>query len=555
MRKQYIDNLRWAIILLLIPFHAAQAFKTWDEPNYIVCGPNQAISSIIVFFGPFVMQLLFLFAGMSMRYALKKRTYAQFATERVKRLIVPLVFGLIVLVPPMCYLADKFHTGYSGSFFRHYIKFFTVITDMSGADGGFSFGQFWFLLYLFILSFVLLVIIILQKKLFSGQDQQKNNHCSGSKQILLLIGVISLGLPLPLISELLSVGGKSFVEFLYFLLIGYYIFTREDVAEVVKKYGIVFLAVGVISGALNVYLFVFSGADYPVMNTIAKYLCEWFMVIGLLGVGTRFLNRDNAVTRYFTNISYPFYSFHFVFVILFQYLFSDVFNGSISLLYVIPVILSFVATIACCQITLSIPALSFLVGVKPKLGLSIPQRIANMYIRLLHGWNTERKSFEQSELNRIKNEKAEEQLVTGLIEDQNRLKEMRLGVSDMAYAGCEVIAVYNALKLLGQEHKLSELISRAEKNGALMRKGKWGTNPFSLERLCPNDGVSFQRIKKQPSEPGIYIISFWNSRRLKNGVHTICVQIDEEDIKTYNYSSEMPLKNKPFITAYAIKKR
>ena len=111
MRKRYIDNLRWSVILLLIPFHAAQAFKTWVEPNYIVFGPNKAISSIIVFFGPFVMQLLFLFAGMSMRYALSKRTCSQFAIERVRRLLVPLIFGVTVLVSPMCFLADRFHNG------------------------------------------------------------------------------------------------------------------------------------------------------------------------------------------------------------------------------------------------------------------------------------------------------------------------------------------------------------------------------------------------------------------------------------------------------------
>ena len=373
VRKRYIDNLRWAIILLLIPFHAAQAFKTWVEPNYIVFGPNKAISSIIVFFGPFVMQLLFLFAGMSMRYALSKRTCSQFAIERVRRLLVPLIFGVTVLVPPMCFLADRFHNGYNGSFLGHYVKFFTFITDMSGADGGFSFGQFWFLLYLFILSFVLLGVIAIIKRVApesSGEKKPPQRYHSSS---LLIIGVVSLGLPLPLISELISVGGKSFVEFLYFLLIGYYVFTRENVAEAVKKYGMIFLAVGIVSGVVNVYLFVFSGADAPVINTIAKYLCEWFMVLGLFGTGARFFNCKNAATRYLTSISYPFFSFHFVFVILFQYLFSDVFKGNTLLLYVIPVILSYVTTILCCQIALRIPAICFLVGVKPKIAHSLPR--------------------------------------------------------------------------------------------------------------------------------------------------------------------------------------
>ena len=31
MRKWFIDNLRWIVIFLLIPYHAAQAFNVWGE--------------------------------------------------------------------------------------------------------------------------------------------------------------------------------------------------------------------------------------------------------------------------------------------------------------------------------------------------------------------------------------------------------------------------------------------------------------------------------------------------------------------------------------------
>jgi hypothetical protein len=55
---------------MLIPYHAAQAFNTWGELNYICFAPNKAISSFIVFFSPFFMPLLFLLAGMSTKYAL-----------------------------------------------------------------------------------------------------------------------------------------------------------------------------------------------------------------------------------------------------------------------------------------------------------------------------------------------------------------------------------------------------------------------------------------------------------------------------------------------------
>ncbi|MEE3466868.1 MAG: acyltransferase family protein [Eubacterium sp.] len=357
--------MRWAVILLLIPFHAAQAFKIWDEPNYIEFGPNPALSSIIVFFGPFVMQLLFLLAGISMRYALKRRTYAQFVAERIKRLLIPLVFGVLVLVPPMCYLADRFHNDYNGSFFEHYEKFFTVITDMSGADGGFSFGQFWFLLYLFLLSFVLLGVIALQKKIGSARGaQKKESGSSWATKRILFWGILCLGLPLPLFSELLSVGGKSFTEFFYFLFLGYYVFTNKAVTEKLRKYGIFLLAIGIAAGVVRVILFVICGVDSDVINSIVTTIFEWFMVIGLFGAGGRFFNHENALTRFFTAISYPFFSFHFLFVILFQYLLSDILKENTLLLYTIPVLLSYAATILCCQIIRKIPPLCFLVGIK-----------------------------------------------------------------------------------------------------------------------------------------------------------------------------------------------
>ena len=82
MRKHFIDNLRWMDVFLLIPYHAAQAFDTWGELNYMYFRPDRAISSFIVFFSPFFMPLLFLLAGMSTRYALKKRTYGQYIAEK-----------------------------------------------------------------------------------------------------------------------------------------------------------------------------------------------------------------------------------------------------------------------------------------------------------------------------------------------------------------------------------------------------------------------------------------------------------------------------------------
>lgn len=116
MRKHYIDNLRWLTLLLLVPYHTAMAWNYWGEPNYIFFEGNRLISSIVVFFSPYFMPLLFVLAGISTRLALQKRTVGQYLAERVKKLLLPFLFGTIALMPIMSYIGDRFNYGYSGGF-------------------------------------------------------------------------------------------------------------------------------------------------------------------------------------------------------------------------------------------------------------------------------------------------------------------------------------------------------------------------------------------------------------------------------------------------------
>ena len=353
MRKYYIDNLRWIILLVLIPYHTAQAWNTWGEPNYIFYEGNKPISSIIVFFSPYFMPLLFLLAGMSTKYALQKRTVREYLNDRVKRLLIPLLFGTIILMPIMTYIADIFNYSYSGGFVEHYGVFFTKFTDLIGADGGFSFGQFWFLLYLLIISVVSIGIIALLKKLIIKSE----------KTIPFLL-VLILGLPLPLLNGLLSIGGKSLIEFMYFFLLGYYVFANDKIIERAEKERWILFAVGLTATILNVYLFIWSNIDYVVLNTITSYASKWFMVIALIGLAKKYLNFSGKVSSYMSKRSFLFYIWHFIWVVVFQYLLYRLFGNNTLFLFIGTLIFSYVATFICCEITVRVPFFCFLTGTK-----------------------------------------------------------------------------------------------------------------------------------------------------------------------------------------------
>lgn len=343
MRKYYIDNLRWLTILLLIPYHAAMAWNVWGEPNYIYYEGSQVISSIVVFLSPYFMPLMFLIAGISARSALQKRTIGQYILERSRKLLVPFLAGTMLIMPLMTYIADRFNYGYQGGLLQHYTVFFTRFTDLTGSDGGFSVGQFWFLLYLFVMSLITAGIVSLQRKIIPGKD-------AGIPAALFFFW----GLPLPFLSGLLSVGGKSFAEYTYIFFVGYYLFSKKEVADRAEQYKWISLCVGLMASICNVYLFIWLDSQHALPNMAAKYVSEWFMINSLFGIGKRYLDFRGKVSKYMSQRSYTFYIFHFIWLILFQYLLSDICGSNTVLLYVLPVLLAYGATLACCELCIMV---------------------------------------------------------------------------------------------------------------------------------------------------------------------------------------------------------
>ena len=89
MRKHYLDNLRTIMILLLFPVHTFMIWNNYGTKFYIWAGENKLISSLIIIVNPWIMALLFVIAGISLRYSLEKRTTKEFIKERFIKLTVP----------------------------------------------------------------------------------------------------------------------------------------------------------------------------------------------------------------------------------------------------------------------------------------------------------------------------------------------------------------------------------------------------------------------------------------------------------------------------------
>lgn len=351
-RKHYIDNLRWSCILLLIPFHAAMAWNSLGEGNYIYFAANKFLSSFIMIISPWYMPLLFVLAGISTRYALIKRNYAQFATERIKKLFIPLVTGIITVVALMAYLADCFNKGYTGSYLNHYLYFFTHLTDFSGYDGCWTPGHLWFLLYLFIISLICLVIIAVQRKLAPNFSINR-----------LPIGIVMMLCILTSISEkVLNIGGKSIAKFLILFLAGYYIFAEEEILKKLSKYIYLLGTIFILTDIATTYLFIWIEKS-DMLCFIACRLAEWFGILTLLGWSRIHFNQSNIITNYFTKRSFLIYIFHFGWLVLLQFYLNSL-TSNIVILYSVSIFGSFILTLVTAEIIINIPGLRVLFGIK-----------------------------------------------------------------------------------------------------------------------------------------------------------------------------------------------
>jgi glucan biosynthesis protein C len=313
-RRNDIDWMRILAVLLLIPFHTARIFDIF-EPFYVKNAELSAwLSYLVVYFlSRWQMQLLFLLAGASTWYALRRRSGGQYVGERLKRLLVPFVFGTLVIVPPQMYLALLGRSSAPASYLEFYAQFFQLrppgMADYTGI--GFTWAHLWFILNLFVISLIAL-------PMFLGLKTKIGQRIMAGMGGFLERGpaIFLLALPLPVVSELLpEVDGKPFFIYMLLFIYGFVLMTHAGYQRALDRYkwpalGLALVCTAII-GAVDL-----SGVQFAdnspgdILLFFVGNFNLWFWLMAILGLGQRYLNADNRVLRYARDASYPFYILH-----------------------------------------------------------------------------------------------------------------------------------------------------------------------------------------------------------------------------------------------------
>jgi len=324
-RVHYIDNLRWIAISLLILYHACMAYNTWGEKNFIFFKDLKPMAFVVVFISPWFMPLLFLLAGVSSYYSLNKRGFGHFIKERLIRLGLPLLGGLIIVTPVLSYIAALSHNHYKGNFIQHYVEFFTKYTDLSGYDGGFSLGHLWFIMVLLVISLLACIFIKLLPQ----------------KPVVMMITAVILSL-IAVASFEFKFLGKPLITYFCMYLLGYYFFSKKEfvakLAEFKWEFVVVFLVVSITNATLYVVVL-----GPKLLNNICNYSSFVFGVLALMTFAHDHLNQTSEKLTRFSKLSYTFYILHFPVVVLSQY-FLNLTGMNIALNFLLTLVISYPVT-------------------------------------------------------------------------------------------------------------------------------------------------------------------------------------------------------------------
>lgn len=345
MRKPFLDNIRWATVLLVIVYHVFYLYNAQGIFGGI--GPFQEeqpweIFCTVVY--PWFMVLLYVVAGTSARYALEKYGPRQFMKSKARRLLVPSTLGLTLLPALQGYLYIRL--GGSADMIPGFLIY--PISMVSGI------GPLWFLHLLFIFSWILsrLVRCAWWEKLYA----------LGEKASLPLL----LGLALPVwgAAQVLNMPVITTYRFgIYFLsfLLGYLVFSHEAVQQRLKKYCIPLLAGTVVCGAVYVWRFrgqVYSGD--PVLRHGLTNLYLWLAVLAIFGCGKAWWDRTGKIPKYLAKSSFGIYIVHY-FVTLSLCVGLRETGLPVPVIYALAIVLSILVSIGVHEILRRIPLVRYVI--------------------------------------------------------------------------------------------------------------------------------------------------------------------------------------------------
>ena len=330
MRKPFLDNLRYSIVLLVILYHVFYLFNSVGVITNVDIPGIPVLDTVLYVLYPWFMVTLFVISGICARYSLQKQTNKEFLKSKVRRQLIPSIAIIFIIGWTSGWVtgqyADMF--GTNSNAIPGFAKY--LIWSLSGI------GVLWFLHELFLADLVLVLI----RKI----DKKNRLHRLGEKvtmPILCLI-VFAVWVSAQILNTPVIEVYRNGIYIFAFLL-GYCVFSHEHIQEILAKHAPALL--GFSSILAVIYTVRFWGENYASMDNLKEFLTNayaWFATLAVIGAGKRWMDKDTKFTRFMADHSFGFYVLHYPLLALGSWAMDKLFHLPVWSMYLLLPVLTII---------------------------------------------------------------------------------------------------------------------------------------------------------------------------------------------------------------------
>ena len=381
-RRYDLDWMRVIAILIVLVYHVGMIFVPWSFhiKNADTSGPTADIlATVMIWLHQWRMPLLLFISGAGTYLSLGFRSPKRFVGERYRRLFFPVLFGMLVIVPPQVYYE---RIDIYGSFFDFYPSIFELTPY---PEGNFSWHHLWFVVYLLFYSVISVPLFFYIKrgggKAFQNLLYKWLSRPYGILSLVLLI-VLTQALLRPYFPDETHALINDWAYFVYyycFYLLGFFFCADNRLWQLLLKFrkGHLVTAIGVTA---LMYIFYFSSwqrwpfslETMDILWSINCILVAWCWVVTCMGYGQRYLSFNKPILKGANVGIYPFYILHQTVIIALGYYVVQL-NWLPGVKFLVLVALSFVVTVSLYYWGIRpFNWLRFLIRMKPKQAANRP---------------------------------------------------------------------------------------------------------------------------------------------------------------------------------------
>ena len=322
-RRHDLDWLRIAAFGLLIGYHVGMLYVPWAFHVKSAYRGGPWLTGLMLALNPWRLSLLFVISGaatafMTARLGEGGKGHAgrrsALARERTRRLLIPLLFGMLVVVVPQVYFEVVERRGYSGSLLQFWGRYLSL-------DPGFgtpipTWNHLWFVAYLLVYTLIVLALAPRAGPPLSLSVSLPVSPPSGAALAVLLIGpwlalwaIRSTLFPRFGSNHAMVADWYNHAQYFGMFLFGYGVARRRALWLAIDR--LRWPALGLAVAGAAVFLPASLGFGGPLWAERAgREALAWGAVLAALGFAQRHLNRDHRWRAYLVEVIFAYYIVH-----------------------------------------------------------------------------------------------------------------------------------------------------------------------------------------------------------------------------------------------------